>query len=68
MFPMVLEQSYSIVVFKVLVNNFFCPENGICFLHLLNIFKFSRDIEDIYFFEVNTKYISSSVLKTSEFS
>ena len=27
-----------------------------------------RDIEDISFFEVNTKYISSSVLKTSEFS
>ena len=26
------------------------------------------DIEDTYFFEVNTKYISSSVLKTSEFS
>ena len=25
-------------------------------------------IEDIYFFEVKTKYISSSVLKTSEFS
>ena len=25
-------------------------------------------IEDIYFFEVNTKYISLSVLKTSEFS
>ena len=25
-------------------------------------------IEDIYFFEVNTKYISSSVYKTSEFS
>ena len=25
-------------------------------------------IEDIYFFEVNTKYISSSVLKKSEFS
>ena len=25
-------------------------------------------IEDIYFFEVNTKYISSSMLKTSEFS
>ena len=24
-------------------------------------------IEDIYFFEVNTKYISSNVLKTSEF-
>ena len=30
-----------------------------------NIFKY---IEDIYFFAVNTKYISSSVLKTSEFS
>ena len=26
------------------------------------------NIEDIYFFEVNTKYISSNVLKTSEFS
>ena len=25
-------------------------------------------IEDIYFFEVNTKYISSSELKTSKFS
>ena len=25
-------------------------------------------IEDIFFFEVNTKYISSCVLKTSEFS
>ena len=25
-------------------------------------------IEEIYFFEVNTKYISSSVLKASEFS
>ena len=25
-------------------------------------------IEDIYFFEVNTKYILSCVLKTSEFS
>ena len=28
----------------------------------------SKLIEDIYFFEVNTKYISLSVLKTSEFS
>ena len=28
----------------------------------------SKYIEDIYFFEVNTKYISSSVLTTSEFS
>ena len=27
-----------------------------------------HDIEVIYFFEVNTKYISSSVLKTSELS
>ena len=26
------------------------------------------NIEDIYFFEVNTKYISSSELKTSKFS
>ena len=25
-------------------------------------------IEDIYFFEVNNKFISSSLLKTSEFS
>ena len=30
--------------------------------------NFQKYIEDIYFFEVNTKYISSSVLKTSEFS
>ena len=29
---------------------------------------FDRYIEDICFFEVNTKYISSSELKTSEFS
>ena len=28
----------------------------------------TKYIEDIYFFEVNTIYISSSVLKTSEFS
>ena len=27
-----------------------------------------KNIEDIYFFEMNTKYISSSELKTSEFS
>ena len=27
-----------------------------------------EDIEDIYFFEVNTEYISSSELKTSTFS
>ena len=30
--------------------------------------KLWKYIEDIYFFEVNTKYISSSELKTSEFS
>ena len=30
--------------------------------------RYTQYIEDIYFFEVNTKYISSSVLKTSEFS
>ena len=30
--------------------------------------SYDKYIEDIYFFEVNTKYISSSVLKTSEFS
>ena len=29
---------------------------------------FLEYIEDIYFFEVNTKYISSSELKTSKFS
>ena len=27
-----------------------------------------KDIEDIYFFEVNTKYIPSNVLKISAFS
>ena len=27
-----------------------------------------KSIEDIFFFELNTKFISSSVLKTSEFS
>ena len=38
-------------------------------MHLIQpIFPTGKDIEDIYFFEVNTKYISSSVLKTSEFS
>ena len=36
-----------------------------------NIHKNSGEqekIEDIYFFEVNIKFVSSSVLKTSEFS
>ena len=32
------------------------------------LYTSDKYIEDIYFFEVNTKYISSSVLKTSEFS
>ena len=30
--------------------------------------EFSQYIEDIYFFEVNTKYISSNVLKISVIS
>ena len=30
--------------------------------------SFPEYIEDIYFFEVNTEYISLSVLKISEFS
>ena len=34
----------------------------------VRIFHQPYKIEDSYFFEVNTKYISSSVLKTSEFS
>ena len=34
---------------------------------LENIVQVGESIEDIYFFEVNTKFISSSVLKTSEF-
>ena len=37
-------------------------------IQLLTVVSPSEYIEDIYFFEVNTKYISSSVLKTSEFS
>ena len=32
------------------------------------LFKYIEYIEDIYFFEVNTKYISSNVLKISEIS
>ena len=39
----------------------------ILFIYLF-IFLFTEYIEDICFFEVNTKYISSSELKTSEFS
>ena len=36
--------------------------------HIFFIFNSIKYIEDIYLFEVNTKYILSSVLKTSEFS
>ena len=36
--------------------------------NFMQVRAFKRYIKDIYFFEVNTKYISSSVLKTSEFS
>ena len=36
---------------------------------LLHVWSYDfYDIEDIYFFEVNIKYISSSELKTSKFS
>ena len=42
------------------------------FIHTLKVLPFVpltvKYIEDIYFFEVNTKYISSSELKTSKFS
>ena len=37
------------------------------YLHFHMLFM-QKYIEDIYFFEVNTKYISSSELKTSKFS
>ena len=36
---------------------------------LIHVWSYNfYDVEDIYFFEVNTKYISSSELKTSKFS
>ena len=37
-------------------------------VEIISILLHWRYIEDIYFFEVNTKYISSSELKTSKFS
>ena len=40
----------------------------ICTRGLLAVQQHKPYIEDIYFFEVKTKYISSSVLKTSDFS
>ena len=40
------------------------PNNS--WIRLIN--KDGKHVEDIYFFEVNTKSISSSVLKTSEFT
>ena len=55
-----------------------CPREGMCMLTLISekcklimLIKQALtygNIEDISFFEVNTKYISSSVFKTSEFS
>ena len=36
--------------------------------NLYNSLKSIKEIEDIYFFKVNTKYISSNVLKISEIS
>ena len=38
------------------------------FFIIIEHVSFTKYIEDIYFFEVNTKYISSSELKTSKFS
>ena len=45
-------------------------ENMCLFLLFFNILKSATDqkIEDSYFFEVNTKYISSNVLKISVIS
>ena len=37
-------------------------------MHFINMYPNVKYIKDIYFFEVNTKYISSSELKTSKFS
>ena len=43
-------------------------EKGQRFEKVMDLMQQVEYIEDIHFFEVNTKYISSSVLKTSEFS
>ena len=60
------------------MNSFFLSTSDIVGLSLylcltvrLSVFNYCLQavkIEDIYFLEMNTKYISSSVLKTSEFS
>ena len=46
---------------------FACFSNE-CKWSYIHFLSEGEDIEDICFFEVNTKYISSSELKTSEFS
>ena len=49
----------------------FCHTTGFASVPIINnelAFSPGVYIEDICFFEVNTKYISSGVLKTSEFS
>ena len=49
------------------IRYFFAADNMtfICFRYALNSLLGIKYIEDIYFFEVNTKYISSNVLKIS---
>ena len=47
--------------FQILFSKGHNSKRGITWLY-------KKYIEDIYFFEVNTKYISSSELKTSKFS
>ena len=37
-------------------------------MYIIGLKILPRDIEDIYFFEVNNEYISSNVLKISAFS
>ena len=56
----------------------FCPNTGTKFRepyhfnhvipHRVKVSSYIREIEDIHFFEVNTKYISSNVLKISVIS
>ena len=47
----------------------YCVQSVVRVIYQLQEAKARKEyIEDIYFFEVNAKYISSSVLKTSEFS
>ena len=61
-FPIIHMQSFcSHRLFKFIIE---MSNQHLILLILQYLRKYS---EDIYFFEVNTKYISSSVLKTSEF-